>query len=774
MIEINWQYVNITISIVTSVGSVLMAVYAWRHRDAQGARWLVALMAAVAWVTLWYAFEAASGADLTAYVTFTKFEYIGLQFLPMLWFRFALTFSGRERTLSTPLRVLLVLVPVITIVLAFTNEWHGLIYKEPRFDMSGQVPVYSPVYGTWFWLSSVFSYVIFLVGSVALMRRALGVWKLYRAQAVLLFAGTALPWISNVLIIFDQLNPLPYLYLNAVFLGAAMLCFMFAVFRMRLLDIMPTAYDTIFNNVPDGLMVVDLQDRIVALNEYCRPFLDNPKLDPLGLPLESAFSRYTKSFQALRNTFDYKGQLPIGNLVVEIRISPVVSRSGQRRGRLFVFRDVTARVQMEQAQRDEQQFAETMRDISSRLNSTLDTNRVLGLILDSVQQLVPGCRVHILLADGDTMRVRQHRGYDGDDGSRLDSMSFDYHAYPMLSASAPVIVPDTAQATSWKALAEMEDIRSFASLPLQGDGDLIGFINLDSAMPGMLKPEMVNRLQLFAHQAAAAIKNARLYEQTRRQSEELEILYGRVSRLEQLKSDMIRIAAHDLKNPLGVILSYLEFLNMPNVQVDQAQMYEAMKRAGDRMNQIIHDFLSLDRITQVAEQKTIQPFDLRGVVSTAAEEFARRAEDRSQKLSVSVPDTTCMVHADSAQIYEAIANFVGNAIKYTPESGRISVTLSQADGCARLEVTDTGHGIAEEQQAKLFSPFFRVETSETQDIEGSGLGLYLAKNIIERQGGTLIFRSAPGQGSTFGFQLPLYDTAQAEASEPPDLFAGVP
>jgi signal transduction histidine kinase len=284
---------------------------------------------------------------------------------------------------------------------------------------------------------------------------------------------------------------------------------------------------------------------------------------------------------------------------------------------------------------------------------------------------------------------------------------------------------------------------------------------------------MTNRLQLFAQQAAAAIKNARLYEQTRRQSEELEFLYGRVSRLEQLKSDMIRIAAHDLKNPLGVILSYLEFLNMPDVQVDQAQIYDSIKRAADRMNQIIHDFLSLDRITQVAEQKMVQQFDLSEVVSKVADEFARRAEDRSQNLTVSVPDAACIVHGDSAQIYEAIANFIGNAIKYTPDTGRISVTLAQEDGCARLEVTDTGYGIPEDQHAKLFAPFFRVESSETKDIEGTGLGLYLAKNIIERQGGTMIFRSARGQGSTFGFQLPLYDMVQEKDGSPPDLFTGV-
>jgi signal transduction histidine kinase len=308
-------------------------------------------------------------------------------------------------------------------------------------------------------------------------------------------------------------------------------------------------------------------------------------------------------------------------------------------------------------------------------------------------------------------------------------------------------------------------------MPIQGEDELVGFINIDSTSSGMFKPEMANRLQIFAQQATAAIKNARLYEQTRQQGEELETVYEKVSRLETLKSDMIRVAAHDLKNPLGVIICCLEFLTHPDIPVEPEKMYTPMRSSAQRMNQIIQDFLSLDRIEKIAEQQTMLPFDLREVLSKAVDEYAGVAIQRAQALSVTLPDEACVVRGDAVQLYEAVANFISNALKYTPDAGRVTVSLVRRNGSARVEVVDTGYGIPDEQQAQLFQPFYRAATRETQQIAGTGLGLHLAKNIIERQGGTLVFSSVYGKGSTFGFELPVVQPEAAEKAPPPDLFA---
>jgi signal transduction histidine kinase len=241
------------------------------------------------------------------------------------------------------------------------------------------------------------------------------------------------------------------------------------------------------------------------------------------------------------------------------------------------------------------------------------------------------------------------------------------------------------------------------------------------------------------------------------------MLYERVSQLEQVKSDMIRIAAHDLKNPLGVVSAYLQMLIEPSPRpLNPHDVYPTVRRSTERMMQIIEDFLSLDRIEKAAERQTMEPFDLCQVVARAVDEFTSRAAMKSQQLDSSVPDDTCIVNGDAVQIYEAVTNFIGNAIKYTPENGVIAVSLEFDDQHARFEVRDNGYGVPEAQQEKLFQPFFRAKTGETARIEGTGLGLHLTKNIIERQGGSIIFHSVYGQGSTFGFQLPLYQPRAEE------------
>ncbi|MBC7811591.1 MAG: GAF domain-containing protein, partial [Burkholderiales bacterium] len=520
----SWQTIDIIITIVVSVISVYLAIYAWDRRDVPGALWFGGLLLTVAWVNGWYTLEAAAGDDLAAYISFSKFEYIGLTLVPVFWLGFALSLSGTERPYSNLLLVALLVIPLITVVLAFTNDFHGLIWKSAEFDTRAAPPIFIAEYGAGFWIFTIYSYIVFLVGSVILIGRAFGTWRLYRTQAILFLVGTALPWISNLFEIFD-IAVIPGLYLNAILLGVTMVCFAFALFRLRLLDLVPLAYESILNQVPEGVIVVDMQDRIVALNDYMRPSLDHPETDPIGQPITAVFSRSAGDFKSLRGLSDYRGEHEVNNRVIEVRISPVTNKHNQQRGRLFIISDITERAL---AQREQQIFAETLRDIGSQLNSTLDMNQVLALIADSVDRLVPHNHANIMVvdADGYTTRVRQHHGYSPEAAAQLQQTAFDYRTYQTFAKAAadnvPTIVTDTVSDPSWQVIAGLEDVRSFASAPIRVDGSVIGFINVDSIMPGTLKLETGNRLQILAQQASIAIKNARLYEQTRLQAEELQ------------------------------------------------------------------------------------------------------------------------------------------------------------------------------------------------------------------------------------------------------------
>ena len=151
------------------------------------------------------------------------------------------------------------------------------------------------------------------------------------------------------------------------------------------------------------------------------------------------------------------------------------------------------------------------------------------------------------------------------------------------------------------------------------------------------------------------------------------------------------------------------------------------------------------------------PLDLQGVVSRAIDEYQSQAAAKFQAMTtILVEAGVANIVGDEAQLYEAVTNLLSNAIKYTPNEGAITVELAvtpQNEVCYKVQ--DTGYGIPEDRQSRLFEPFYRSKTAETATIEGTGLGLHLVKNIIERHKGEMVFRSVYREGSTFGFKLPL-------------------
>ncbi|MBZ0288978.1 MAG: GAF domain-containing sensor histidine kinase, partial [Anaerolineae bacterium] len=252
---------------------------------------------------------------------------------------------------------------------------------------------------------------------------------------------------------------------------------------------------------------------------------------------------------------------------------------------------------------------------------------------------------------------------------------------------------------------------------------LVGLIVLESRRPERFTEERMQMLNLLANRVASALENAHLVAAVEAHASNLEQLYERVSHLEQLKSDMIRIAAHDLKNPLHVILGYLDDLQREPPQAPLAHYqreHQSMERAAKRMHQIISEILSLERIERM-DQHPAQPFDLCALVREAAAEYAGSAIQHGQMYDVSIDAHDCIVSGDPSQMREAITNFISNAVKYTPMGGQIQVRLTRDGDTIRFEVHDTGYGIPEDQQKHLFEPFYRVQTAETHKTEGTGL-----------------------------------------------------
>jgi signal transduction histidine kinase len=294
------------------------------------------------------------------------------------------------------------------------------------------------------------------------------------------------------------------------------------------------------------------------------------------------------------------------------------------------------------------------------------------------------------------------------------------------------------------------NVIAYAGIPLTTpDGHTIGSFCLIDHKPRQWTDYEIDVLTKLAESVMTEVELRAEMIERQQVEQEREALLTRITELEQLKSDMIRVAAHDLRTPLGVIMGYATLVRGDNLTSSQRDFIKEISNATHRMERMIRDILSLERIEAYASGHQ-EHVSLNALVQAAFDERLPQAEQKQQQYTVALPCDAVLVQGDAVQLREALENLIGNAIKYTPQEGHVSVRLMES---GLFEVEDTGYGIPAEQQKSLFAPFFRARTQETYEIEGTGLGLHLVKRIIERHGGVMHFHSEHGKGSVFGFQL---------------------
>jgi two-component system phosphate regulon sensor histidine kinase PhoR len=226
--------------------------------------------------------------------------------------------------------------------------------------------------------------------------------------------------------------------------------------------------------------------------------------------------------------------------------------------------------------------------------------------------------------------------------------------------------------------------------------------------------------------------------------------------IEQWRSEAVQTAAHDLRNPLNLMVGAVNLLkdSLPQLTPEQAECLAMLQSGMERMGALIEQLLNLEHV-EASQDITMSRVTLRRILRNVVEEFRRAAEEKNLQLEFEGPTATAKVLGDESWLRRAVVNLVGNAIKYTPPGGRVWVRYHEADRQGIVEVTDTGPGIPAAAQSRLFERFYRVRNAATRNAPGTGLGLAIVKAIIERHSGRVWVSSEEGKGSTFGFSVPL-------------------
>ena len=229
--------------------------------------------------------------------------------------------------------------------------------------------------------------------------------------------------------------------------------------------------------------------------------------------------------------------------------------------------------------------------------------------------------------------------------------------------------------------------------------------------------------------------------------------------LDKIKTDFISVVSHELRTPLTSIKGYTDLLlsgaagEMPALQ---HEFLSIIQTSTTRLTNLINDILDISRIESGRIDIRHEPVDYRQIVSDTLRLMRTTADEKEIHLEADLPASMPPVCGDADKVTQVLTNLVGNAIKYTPVGGRVNVRLEVAgDASVTTCVSDTGIGISPDDQKRLFQKFFRADNSSTREAGGTGLGLVIAKTIVELMGGAIWVDSEPGRGSRFSFTLPL-------------------
>ncbi len=410
------------------------------------------------------------------------------------------------------------------------------------------------------------------------------------------------------------------------------------------------------------------------------------------------------------------------------------------------------------------QRLERLLEISQRLTSTLELAPLLQLIVEVAVELTDSEASSILLYDpaSGELRFEAAPGIPRGDLTKLSVPLESSVAGWIFTHGKPMLVQDASRdARVFRKVdrALHFETRSLLGLPLLIKQEAIGVIEaVNKKGQGHYTEDDLAVLETLAAQAAIAIENARLMAKLQDANAEL-------MRLDRMKSDFIAIASHELRTPLGLILGHATFLKEVVPQAHQEQM-EVIIRSSMRLKSIIEDLSTIAHKDEGQSRIRREPFSIVKLIIDLASRFQEAAKEKNIELGYDVPESDpLIVEADRDKIDVALGNLIRNALTFTDAGGQVGIKAEGEGGYVKVFVVDTGIGIPAGEIDRIFDRFYQVESHLTRRHGGMGLGLSIAKSMIEMHNGQIWVESKEATGSLFSFTLPVNERQASAASK---------
>jgi PAS domain S-box-containing protein len=673
-------------------------------------------------VGIGYAFAAALvilSQDLSDKIFWAQLRLTLATFQGPLVLAIAVEFNHREQKLPLSSYIALSIIPMFTSYLALSSS--PLIYYDNHVE--APYPFLVSRFGSWFWIYIIYIYTLECTALAIIIRSARRLPSFYARQHFWLLVSLVVPFLFDALYILHIFPRIRGFNLSSSLLTASAVSIAYAIVRFRLFDIMPTARYKVIETMQDSVIITDAWQRIADINpagqQFLKTYFHAEQLIGLPLaPLVSAHAEWAVCYQGDQSC-DLEVELA-DEVFFQVR---VVSLLGDRRqnGHLTLLHDISAR---KRAEKDLQEREERLRLVLDHLPVPVFMTRVSDYTL-----------LYLNEAGAKLAEISPEQAVG------KPALDFYVSAMDRERLAADLLSQGSIQG---QALLKRPTGDMFPALIAEviiqfgGDDVILSIIN-----------------DISAHKQA--------------EQRAMEIITER-EKVRALNS-FIHSASHDFRTPMSIISTNAYLISKLTDQLeahihdaDSAQIFtnlraqsEIIKDSGDRLTHIMNGMLEITRLEYEYEY-TFEPCDFNPMVEQLIKVASGIASQKSLVIQFCGAPDLPPVHIDALMMRRAVKELLDNAIYYTPEQGQIMVRTSVVDSHVELFICDTGIGIAETDIPYIFKAFYRADKARSTKTGGAGLGLAIAKRIVEAHRGQIRVESSLGQGSCFNLLLPIDPT----------------